>query len=569
MDMRASMSLVDGKLHVSFRPLPTIVEMVKAIDPRRKYLPDLKLWQFPAEGPVVKRLTDLFGLDMLKLDQRIAALVRPVEQPKPPNTAVLNDHPWRSPPYAHQVVGVAELVEHPAWLLAYDQGTGKTFVAANRLAYGMARGHFRGPILVLTPKPVVQAWPRELWTHAGLKCVVLAGSGAEKLATLEAHRTDAPGTIFVCNYEAMLSKPKRAKMTLSHYMAALPTPFDVVIADEVQRLKAGTSATARAVGRVRARARYRWALSGTPAPNGPEDWYGVLTFLDPRILATESKTAFEARYVVKGKFSDTGPIIRIGYKDLDDLNARVASCCSRVLKQDCLDLPEKVFIERVCELSPEQRRVYKDLRDKAVAHLNTLKAEGTLTIRNILTESLRLLQVVGGFVPDDTGRVHPLEGNAKLALLDEVLDEIGPRPTVIWCSFLEELRAVADLVRKRGEVRMFHGAVANKERDDAIDWFQQRGPREPAYFLATPQSGGTGITLTAADTEIFFSRTYKLTDYLQAIDRLHRIGQTRKVTIINLVAEATVDRKVGSALERKEAMQENMMARPDAVEDML
>jgi SNF2 family DNA or RNA helicase len=255
----------------------------------------------------------------------------------------------------------------------------------------------------------------------------------------------------------------------------------------------------------------------------------------------------------------------VAFRNLSDLNKRVASVCSRLKKEDCLDLPPKTFTTRVCALSGEQTRVYRELRRDAVARLNKLRADAQLTCANVLTEALRLLQCVGGYLPDDTGVMHRFSPNPKIALLREVLAEDPGAPAVIWASFREEVSGIAATLADDGaNVSTFHGGLTAAEREAVLADFKAGRAQ---YLIATPQSGGMGISLTTAALEVFYSRTYNAGDYWQAIDRLHRPGQTRPVTVVNLVADDTVDGKVMAALEQKGRMQEWLMSR--AVEEIV
>jgi SNF2 family DNA or RNA helicase len=239
----------------------------------------------------------------------------------------------------------------------------------------------------------------------------------------------------------------------------------------------------------------------------------------------------------------------------------VASVTSRYTKDECLDLPPKVYSSRTVRLEGEQARVYKELKKDAVARLKGLKKEGTLSVRNILTESLRLLQVVGGFVPDDDGTMHEFKTKAKNSLLSDVVDEIGQRRCVVWCVFREEVEWLRKrLGSKDGDVLTLTGDTPAAERAENVRRFQ-RGDAQ--YFVGTAAAGGTGITLHAADTEIFYSRDYNLVNFLQASDRCHRIGQQNTVSIIKFIAANTVDVKIDETLDRKQDLMTMLLQRPE------
>jgi SNF2 family DNA or RNA helicase len=576
---RASITLENGKLAVRFFYDAFMVEAVRGIDPRSKFTKDNgdARWLLPCEQYTFIKLCDLFGLDPAntarnigtqlsgngKTDEEIAGLIASLTGPpayrKPQKiTDRLTEIKYEQyqhvlPPFDHQKGGLVDTIENPRWGLFWDMGTGKSKAICDRICFGLQHGQFKN-VLIICPKSVLSVWPRELMTHAKLPCHVIAGSQKQKVHAIETVKKN--GGIGVINYELLnYIWPELRKV-----------PWELVVADECQKIKRSTAIMSRRTRDIAENATYRYALSGTPAPNGPLDWFGVLLFLDGtgKLAGTQSKVAFEARYAIRKKLNNGGQMV-IGYRDLEDLRRRVTSVSSRILKDDCLDLPPKTFVERTCTLGKEQRRVYTELKRAAVARLSKLKDEGLITVRHLFTESLRLLQIVGGFVKDDDGRIHAFDPNPKLELLGEVLDEIGDQPLVIWSIFLEELSTIAELLADRGRtVCVMRGTTSDADRAQAIDDFQNSRANT---FLATPQTGGSGITLTAADYEVFFSRSYNLNDFLQAADRCHRIGQTRPVTITSLVAEESIDQRVSLSLQRKADLQEALMR--SQIEDLL
>lgn len=414
--------------------------------------------------------------------------------------------------------------------------------------------------MIFCPKPVVQQWPKELMMHAGLESSILLGDKKRRQKVLDNVMSYGGTPIFITNYEAV----GVIGMDLTR------TQPIAVIADETHLQKRSTTQISMGVRRIAAFAKYRWALSGTPAPNSPLDIFGTLLFLDPAVAGTQSKTAFEATYAIRGRLTDKpkadGSVDHrqaiIGYQNLDDLQRRVASISSYLRKEDCLDLPPKVFQDRFCELEGQQRETYIRLREDAVVTLRTLQKEGILTVPNILTEQLRLLQVVGGFVPDNDGVKHALTPNAKLDLFKEVAEDTE-NSVIVWCAFREELFAVMEYLAEQGESAVsFYGDTTDAERALAVERFQNRQVR---WFVGT-SAGGTGLNLQAAETMIYYSRNFKLTTYLQSQDRAHRIGQTKTLRIIHLRAAGTVDDKVHAALELKAEMQDSLLRDADVEE---
>ena len=529
--MKVEITLMEkGRLKVRSPYSPLLVDRFR-IMPGARYDASDRSWSFPAVKDVALMVCDACGLlpSMLPSEIREAIDYRQVAQ-APPDMRLLDGHEFLTKPYEHQRVGLARLLGKSRWLIADEQGAGKTFVVCNRLKHSYKPYGLSPCTLIVCPKSVLSVWEHELMQHAGLRA------------------EDA--NILVTNYE-------KVRAHIDFYRA---TPWQIIVIDEIHRLKNFTSQTSKAVRKLTARAKYVWGLSGTPAPNGLEDWLGVLSAIDPTLLPVDTKTGFEARYCLKSRMGPDGPFVISGYRNVEELHNYVQSITSRVTKAEALDLPPKVFSTRTVALEGETARIYRDLKKDAVARVQGMQAEGTLTVRNVLTESMRLLQVVGGFVPDDDGTMHELKDKPKLEALADVLDEYDGQ-AVIWCCFLEEVKWLARwLEANYGETVTMTGDLMQSERAMNISLFQA-GRRK--YLVGTPATGGAGITLHAADLEVYYSRNYNLAEYLQSIDRLHRIGQVRTVNIVKLIAMGTVDVKVDDALERKASLQEMLLMKPE------
>jgi SNF2 family DNA or RNA helicase len=564
---KASLALTGDRIEVRFPYSPVMVEAVKQVDHRRRWVPNSPpekggRWTFPCETIILRRLMSLFGLSAANLDNGLRDLIGDDIVSAPPvDLSVLDGLTFKTQPYEHQRVNLARLLTNNVWALFDEMGTGKTWALVNRLKIGFERDEFKR-VLVLSPKSVTSVWPLELEKHAGmmsgLQVVIVRAEGAahDKQDAYEAvldwvdrgHKV-----VLITNYESLLTRG--STRGVDNFLQFDP---EVVIAEEAHRAKTLTTKTSQKLRLLcrEAQVEYRWALTGTPAPNSPLDVFGILAFLDPKILGIESKVALEARYAIKGDAPTGGKMI-VGYKDLDDLAKRVASCSSRVTKAEALDLPAKTFVIRTCDLDGEQKRVYRELRKDAIARLQQARQDSVLTIKNVLTESLRLLQVVGGHVPDDAGQQYTFTRSAKMDLLRDILEDVEP-PLVIWACFIRECEEIAEYIKTtiRSDCGVLMGQTPPEERQRLVDSFQKR---DLPYLVGTPQTGGMGITLTAASQAIYYSRSFNAGDWWQSQDRIHRVGTTRPVTIMSLVATGTVDEKVHLALERKAELQELLM----------
>jgi SNF2 family DNA or RNA helicase len=237
----------------------------------------------------------------------------------------------------------------------------------------------------------------------------------------------------------------------------------------------------------------------------------------------------------------------VGYQNLSELTDRLDKFSYRILKKDCLDLPEKVYTKRSVELTDEQAILYQRIKRSAVAEL-----EGkTLTAQNVLTQILRLQQICSGYFKADDGTIIEMHSN-KFSELTDVLEEISGK-VIIWANYTYDLTMIH---KKLCEVygpessRMYYGGTEADDRQQMVIDFQD--PNHPLrFFVGQPRTGGYGLTLTEASTVIYFSNNYDLEIRLQSEDRAHRIGQKNNVTYIDIVTEGTVDEKILQALRSK------------------
>jgi SNF2 family DNA or RNA helicase len=217
-----------------------------------------------------------------------------------------------------------------------------------------------------------------------------------------------------------------------------------------------------------------------------------------------------------------------------------------VLKEDCLDLPDKIYIKRHVSLTPDQVRLYNQMKTAALAILNGKQ----VTSVTVLTQLMRLHQITCGHFTADDGSTQSVDSN-RLNELMSVLDETEGK-AIIWANYqLSVGEIIQRIIKEHGEDSYVHyyGLTSQEERQDNIRKFQE--DPKCRFLIGTPQTGGYGITLTQANTVIYYSNGYDLEKRLQSEDRAHRIGQKKSVTYVDLIAEKTVDEKIVKALRKK------------------
>ena len=543
-----TLTLENNRIAARTKYDPGLIVALKQVDPRARWESDRKAWTYPAEPYVAQSLMSLLGIDPLSLPEELRKLVpkQTVQHPEPNEDEIQELRemwPGTSTPYRHQLVGLHLLLKHDYFGLFWEMGCGKSAPTCARIALGLLGGQI-SRVLIICPKSALTVWPAELERHGSLpksSCAIAMGD-KEKRRKVFLSKTP----IVVTNFEIVrMDEP-----------AVQRGNFDLIVVDESHRIKTLNSETSKAVRRISRSASYRYALSGTPAPNSPIDVCGTLCYLDGGEQLGNSITAIRARFCVMGGFNAHQVV---GYKNLIDLERITGSMSQRVTKEECLDLPPKIYETRHVELSREAKKIYGELKNEALAVIESARGSGTLTVQNILTESTRLLQVCGGFLPDDNGQTHELKNNHKMDCLKDLLGDLGQSQAIIWANFVTEVEAIAKVIDGSAawtpEARsvVHHGRLDHKDRTRAIDLFKSG---EVQFFISTPQSAREAITLVNASTVIYYSRGWNLLDWLQSQDRAHRIGQDKPVTIICLLATGTVDERIQEALEKKRTLQE-------------
>jgi len=232
----------------------------------------------------------------------------------------------------------------------------------------------------------------------------------------------------------------------------------------------------------------------------------------------------------------------ISYQNVDELTRNIEGHSFRVLKKDCLDLPDKIYQRHYVEMTAKQKKLYQTMKKSFVAELEGNMIEAPEAI----TRLLRLQQILCGWFPSEEGLSQIDDKNPRIEALKEILSDIDSK-VIIWARFKADLRAIE---RALGDLAVsYHGDVTTDARELAVDRFQN----DPSirYFIGQPQSGGIGLTLTAADYAIYYSNSFDLEQRMQSEDRCHRIGTKNNVTYIDIETRKSVDSKIIKALREK------------------
>lgn len=459
---------------------------------------------------------------------------------------------FKTRPYDHQKQALREARGREAFAFLMEMGTGKTKVAVDEIGIMFDEQNIDAA-LVVAPKGVYANWTKiEIPNHMPDDLVKSAaiylwdGMGTQRSKNLAERCLSHRGlSILVMNTEAFSSSSKAiafAKQFLSRRKVAM-------YIDESTLIKNQSSARAKTLTKLAPLARFRRIMTGSPVTRSPLDFFSQFQFLKPGLLGTSNWFAFRSRYAILEQkvFGGRSILTVSGYQNLPDLTERVRKNSFRVLKEDCLDLPPKVFVRREVELSEEQARAYSQMRDEAFAELaNDQFASATA----VITQIMRLHQIVCGHITNADGDLVRIPSRRIDAML-ETCEELSGK-TIVWGKYREDIRAICAALRDvygDQSVVEYHGGTGAEDRATAVQRFQN----DPTciFFVANQATGGYGITLTAASNVIYYSNDYDLEKRLQSEDRAHRSGQTKSVTYVDLVAPGTVDDKIIEALINK------------------
>lgn len=431
--------------------------------------------------------------------------------------------------------------------LLFEMGCGKTLTAIAIAGAGYQMGKVER-LLIVAPTSVVAVWPKELQEYAKFKytCKTLLGEKKQRLKQID-DLIKFPFKalkVAVINYESTWRPEILEK--LKEFDA------DMVIADESQQIKTYDAAQSKAMHELGDQARYKLILSGTPVQTAAIDIWSQYRFLDKSVFG-DNFFKFRGRYAIMGGYGNKKIV---GYKDLEGLIKKEHSIAFRVTKDEALDLPEQTFETRKIQFSQKEKNLYERIKKDSYAELD---GGGHITATTVLTRLLRLQQLAGGFLVQDDAQKPQLVSRAKLDALADIIEDyvIGSgKKLVIFARFIAEVKAIMELAGKvlPKELKQvaIYGDIKKEDRGGIVKQFQE--DPNTVLFIGQIDTAGTGITLTAADTCVYYSKNFNYATYSQSLSRIHRIGQRNCCTYIDLEIEGTIDELISKALSRKEDM---------------
>ena len=372
-----------------------------------------------------------------------------------------------------------------------------------------------------------------------------AGPGfKQQLKAFLEHR-DGP-RIFLMNVEA-LSSVKAARVAMSLFLGPRRAMLAV---DEATCIKTpGAARTKFVLDNLAPQAEYRRILSGLLTPKSPLDLFAPYWFLDWRIIGQRSYYAFRNRYAVMREefFGGRRVKIVVGFRNLEELAAKVEPHSFYCALSDCYDAPAKIYLKHEVELTAEQRRIYDELKTWATAHLGN---QQFVTANVVIAQIMRLHQVLCGHVRDEEGNYHEVPESRTTALV-ELFEEHDPEKAIVWVSYDADIRRVSAALRKTFNVESVAQFWGGNPRTREAEELRFKTDPRCRFMVATAQAGGRGREWSVADLVVYYSNTDNLEFREQSEDRPQAVGKTRPVTYVDLMVPGTVDEKIIKALRAK------------------
>ncbi len=473
------------------------------------------------------------------------------------------EYRFKTVPFKHQQT-VFDLSHNKKFFaLLMDMGTGKSKVLLDTAAWMFDSGHIDS-LLIFANKGSYSNWvtehiPIHMPDHITRKVFLWKGhsgrfeyeQGLKDITTVLFQGLK----IFIMNIEA-IAYPKSFAIAYNFVKAHKC----MVVVDESTTIKnqdAKRTKSAIMLGRT---AKATRIMTGSVVDNRPLDAYAQFEFLCHGCLGFTSYYSFRSQYAelaeMTTKNSPRAFKVIKGYKNTEDLKRRIEQHSFIIKKEDCLDLPPKVYQKFFVELTEEQQKAYMELKK-----LSMTEIQGEMvSVKIVLTKLLRLHQLVCGHMKDDTGVIHHVKSNRIDAMM-EVIEETNGQ-VIIWANYVEDIKMISEALRKEygnEAVITYYGDTSTEERDRAKHVFKDGNQTEGVrFFVGNPQTGGYGITLTGASTVIYYSNNFDAEKRNQSEDRAHRIGQTKTVTYVDLVARDTVDEKILEALSKKKSLSDEI-----------
>ncbi len=491
---------------------------------------------------------------------------------------------YKTEPRKHQAEALNKGYGLKAYGLFLPMQTGKSKTAIDLSAAHRMEGNIKA-VLVFCKLTLRKNWSQQFQLHCPIPYSMYLPATEREAEFTRWLQLKHDFKVMVVGWESL---SQGGMKDLVEQFMLVYGPKVAVIGDEVTYIANSDSDRSERAYRLAHMGEYRYALTGTPAIEGPMNLYGIFEFLDTNIIGLGDFYAFRNRYAIMGGYmrevapGKKIPTKIVGYQQLDELVNLIAPYTYQRKKEDIIDLPPKRRQLRTPQITKAQRDAYDAIRKEGVIKWKG----GERAVQNVLEVMLRLHQVTGGWGVkpyekkwtgvDGEPKVKTLyepfmlvkpEANPKMIDLMDVVQQSRQSQGIIWVVYRHEIDAICQLLRAQnlryGEL---HGGVKEFDRQPIVDEFQ-RGNLQ--WMVANASTGGMGYTMMASEVNVFYNNTFKAIDREQAEDRAWGEGQTKSGIWIDIAAERTVDNTILAALGEKKDLSEYVRERMDRAIELL
>tara|TARA_R100000541_G_scaffold12742_6_gene21244 strand:- start:666 stop:2132 length:1467 start_codon:yes stop_codon:yes gene_type:complete len=463
------------------------------------------------------------------------------------------NYKFKTVPYDHQKTSLDAVGDRLSFGFFMEMGTGKSKVLIDNLGQLFTKGEVNFA-LIIAPKGVYRNWiakeiPQHMSDDVPHRVIRWVSVGNKKQqAEVQSVKEPFSGlTIFVMNVEAFsTTKGQVAGKWLAKHLGK----HGMIAIDESTTIKNSKAKRTKALIKIAEGFKYKRLLTGSPITKSPMDIYAQAEFLGPGLLGYDSFYAFQGRYAVLQRRNMGAHAFQqvLGYKNLDELTEKIDQFSYRVLKKDCLDLPDKTYTVRHVTLTTEQAKMYDDIQRQALLMLDNGEL---VTAPAVITQLLRIQQIMSGHLMSDDGTMMTFPTRRMDALL-EILEEHDGK-AIIWSRFrhdIKEITATLNRTLGSGSAASYFGDTGGDERQAIVTNFQDSN-HPLKFFVGNPATAGYGLTLTEANLVVYYANDFNLETRIQSEDRAHRIGQKNPVTYVDLISEGTLDERIVKSLRSK------------------
>ena len=521
----------DYSMYLSFPYDTALVELVRS-QSERYWDKDNKTWEIPA-----KKLRELLPC-LTKYQVHITGDFSAFEEVKKVAN-VPKEFEFKTKPYDHQIDGLNFGLTHDKWLLGDEQGLGKTKQVIDIAVAKKLTGAKRC-LIICGVNGLKWNWQNEIKTHSNESGWILGqrkrrtgktyiGSTKDKLEDLK-NINDIKDYFLITNVESLRDADISA--TISEYCKK--GIISMVAIDEIHKCKNPSSQQGKGILKIKADTHI--AMSGTPLMNTPLDLFIILRWLG---YEKHAFYQFKNHYCIMGGY---GGYDVVGYKNMPELQERVDSIMLRRLKDEVLDLPEKVYIDEFVEMTAKQEQVYKEVSATIKANIDKIKMAN-----NPLAELIRMRQATGY-----TGILSStILESAKIDRLEEIIEEsvANNRKVVVFSNWTQMTTPICARLFKKYECAVITGETDEVTRQSSVDRFQNQP--DCKVIVGTIGAMGTGLTLTAGTVVVFMDEPWTMANKQQAIDRCHRIGTKSNITVYTIMCKNTIDERIHEIVEKK------------------